>query len=175
MAKLLIIEGLERSGKSTQVQILRQLPNVKGISLKNKEPFDIVKNMGDYHYGMHVIMLEVYKEFPDCTFVLDRSFISEFVYSEWYNRKVTIHDNAIEQMFKENDVYLFYFHCCHDKYIERKPKNKNLLSEKDFNKQRDLFNKYYNKYSYLGNFHQIKTNIHDIEYCKNYIINTAKI
>ena len=86
MANIIILEGLSRTGKSSIAAELSEKLGFKSISIKNKMP-EYITNLAEFYHGIHVMTNEMYKAFPEETFILDRSFLSEIVYSKFFNRE----------------------------------------------------------------------------------------
>jgi thymidylate kinase len=146
MANLIILEGLSRTGKSTIAKNLAENNGFRSISIKNKMP-DFVENLHEYYHGMHVLANEVYRAFPEETFILDRSFLSELVYSKFFNRKtLSTQDESIADLLFDNNFVLVYFSNSYERYIQRGPKDRIIYTENDFVKQKDLFDWYFDKY-----------------------------
>lgn len=146
MANLIILEGLSRTGKSTISKFLSEKYGFRNISLKEKMPH-YVKNLPDFYHGMHTLFNEIYREFPNETFILDRSFISELVYSKFFNRPTYQNQSSvISDLLFDNNFVLIYLSNNYSSYIERKPKDRMIYTEKDFIEQKDLFDWFFNYY-----------------------------
>jgi thymidylate kinase len=146
MANIIILEGLSRTGKSTISKRLETEQGFRSISIKNKMP-EFVENLHEFYHGMHVLANEVYRTFPEETFVLDRSFLSELVYSKFFKRKtLATVDDSIANLLFDNNFILVYLSNSYERYIERIPKDRITYSEQDFVKQKDLFDWYFDKY-----------------------------
>jgi len=139
MANLIILEGVSRTGKSTITQFLSKKYGFKNISLVNKMP-ESVENLPDFYHGIHTISNEFFKAFDKETFVLDRSFISELVYSKFFKRKSYINeDMVIADLLHDNNFVIINLNNTHKEYLNRSPKDKKIYSYSDFSKQKDLF------------------------------------
>lgn len=146
MANIIILEGLSRSGKSTISKELSEKYGFKNISIKNKMP-DYVEHLPDFYHGMHLISNEFFKEFKDDTFVLDRSFLSELVYSRFFERTSYINNGSIiNDLLFDNNFIFVYLTNIHKKYIERSPKDSIVYTEDQFSRQKDLFEWYFDIY-----------------------------
>jgi hypothetical protein len=116
---------------------------------------------------MHLTLSAVIKQFPNETFILDRSFISELVYSKFFKRETyETQGNLIEDLLYNNNFIVAYFSGTYANYKDRNPKDVIIYSEKDFIQQKDLFDWYFCKYKDLdmsdewqSRFVEIDTNI----------------
>ena len=177
MAHLIILEGLSRTGKSTISEDLQKRFGFRSISIKNKMP-EFIQNYHEFYHGIHVLANEMFKAFPDETFILDRSFLSELVYSKFFNREtLATQDDTITNLLLDNNFVLVYFSNCYGRYIERGPKDRIIYTEQDFQKQKDLFDWYFNKYqndcdseTWNQKFIEINTVENSIERSKEFII-----
>lgn len=145
MANLIILEGLSRTGKST---ISKALGNkgFRSISIKDKMP-EYVTNLHEFYHGMHLISNEMYRAFPEETFIVDRSFLSDLVYSKFFGRKTLCNQSEItSNILLENNFLLVYLSSTYERYIQRGPKDRTVYTEEDFVKQKDLFDWYFQKY-----------------------------
>lgn len=139
MANLIILEGVSRTGKSTISKQIAEEFGFRNFSIKTKMP-EYVDNLPDFYHGMHILANELFRAFPDETFILDRSFLSELVYSKFFNRKSYINnDQVISDLLLDNKFLLVLLDNNHQQYINRGPKDKIIYSEIDFLKQKDLF------------------------------------
>jgi thymidylate kinase len=146
MANLIILEGLSRTGKSTITKELSKKYGFRNISIKEKMP-DYVTNLQDFYHGIHIFSNLIYREFPNESFILDRSFLSELVYSKFFNRPThqTKCDSVADLLF-DNNFVLINFSNSYEKYLERQPKDKIIYTQEDFIKQKDLFDWHFNQY-----------------------------
>jgi thymidylate kinase len=176
MANLIILEGVSRTGKSSITKLLSDKFGFREISIKNKMP-DFIDNLPDFYHGMHVITNEFFKAFPNETFILDRSFLSELVYSRSFGRKTYItQDDSIPDMLHDNKFLLVNLTTTHQEYLNRIPKDKKVYSFQEFNTQKDLFYYYFEHYKcshpsrvWQSNFLEIDTNENTIEQCVSFI------
>lgn len=185
MANLIILEGVSRTGKSSICKALSEKYGYKNISVADKMPY-FIDNLPDFYHGMHVISNEFFKSFENETFILDRSFISELVYSKFFNRNSYIAiDDTICSLLHDNQFVIINLITTHQEYLKRIPKDKKIYSFHEFNKQKDLFYWYYEnfktKYSdsdWTNRFTEIDTNQFSIDNCidqiQNLIINNFK-
>lgn len=172
MANLIILEGVSRTGKSSITTMLSEKHGFRNISVKNKQP-EFIENLPDFYHGMHVMANEFFKSFKDETFVLDRSFISELVYSKSFNRKTYISkDDLITDLLHDNNFILINLITTHQEYLNRLPKDKKIYTFQEFNKHKDLFFYYteqfktkYSKNDWQNKFIEIDTNQNSIEKC----------
>lgn len=188
MANLIILEGLSRTGKSTITKNLSERFGFRNISLKEKMPQEV--SLPDFYHGIHMISNEFFRSFPDETFILDRSFLSEMVYSKFFGRKTFVtHDMIIADLLHDNNFVLIHLDNSHKEYMNRSPKDRQIYSFEEFNKQKDLFYWFYESYktkysreNWQNRFMEIDTTENDISktielieshLIKNQIINKA--
>jgi thymidylate kinase len=146
MANLIILEGLSRTGKTTIAENLQRELNYRKISIKNKIP-ETIENYHEFYHGIHIMANEMFKAFPEETFILDRSFLSEIVYSQFFLRPSLIYkDQIIEDLLFDNTFTLVFLDSNYQNYIERNPKDRIVFSEEDFIKQKDLFQWHFYNY-----------------------------
>jgi thymidylate kinase len=139
MANLIILEGLSRTGKSTISKSIAEEFGFRNFSIKTKMP-EYVENLPDFYHGMHILANELFKTFPNETFILDRSFLSELVYSKFFDRKSYINnDQIISDLLLDNKFLLVLLDNNHQQYINRGPKDKIVYDEREFINQKDLF------------------------------------
>lgn len=132
---------------------------------------DYIESLPDFYHGMHVIANEFFSSFPLETFVLDRSFISELVYSKCFDRKTYINaDSVIADLLHDNNFVLINLSTTHQEYLNRLPKDKKIYSDLEFNKQKDTFyyffehfKCYYPTKSWQNRFYEIDTNQYGID------------
>jgi len=176
MANLIILEGISRTGKSSITKMLSEKFGFRYISVKNKMP-EYVKNLPDFYHGMHIIANEFFSTFQDETFILDRSFISELVYSKSFNRPSYItSDNIIADILHDNRFVIINLSTTHNEYLNRLPKDKKIYSYDEFTHQKDLFyyfyehfKCYYDNKDWKSRFLEIDTNQFSIEESFNQI------
>ena len=106
MAKLIILEGLSRTGKTTISNKLKEEGFGRIISLVDKRPDNT--DIQSFYKGVGLISNEFYKALPEETFILDRSFLSELVYCEFFEREPSVNEEYIKDLFENNEVILFY-------------------------------------------------------------------
>jgi thymidylate kinase len=145
MANLIILEGLSRTGKTSISRLISSNYGYRSLSVKNKMP-DYVKNLPDFYHGMQVYSNEIFRAFPDQTFILDRSFLSELVYSQFFNRSTYIKEDGIIDDLLQNNFILIYLNNDHTNYMKRSPKDKIIYSDNEFNQQKILFDQFFNEY-----------------------------
>ncbi len=175
MANLIILEGLSRTGKSSICNILGERHKISTISHAQKMP-SYVKNLPDFYHGMHLTFSHLIKQFPNETFILDRSFLSELVYSKFFKRKsYETEGNLIEDLLFNNNFIIVYLSNTYSHYISRKPKDAIIYSEKDFIQQKDLFDWYFSKYADLRSSDEWKSRFVEIDTTVNDIYNTIEI
>jgi thymidylate kinase len=175
MAKLVILEGLSRTGK-TSISEHFQHEGFKNISVKNKMP-DYVKNLPDFYHGMHIITNLFLKE-SNMNIVLDRSFLSEMVYSKFFGRSTYIYEgDVVNDLLENNDFTFVYLTNNHDTYLKRTPKDRIIYNKNEYWIQRDLFDQYYESLKnrnedWSNRFVKIDTTENSIENCIHIINNT---
>lgn len=172
MANLIILEGVSRTGKSSITSMLSEKHGFRSISVKNKQP-EFIENLPDFYHGMHIVANEFFKAFNEETFVLDRSFISELVYSRAFGRKTYINkDDLITDFLHDNNFLLINLITTHQEYLNRLPKDKKVYTYDEFNNHKDLFFYYtehfkthYTHKKWQSSFIEIDTNQNSIEKC----------
>lgn len=137
MAKLIILEGLSRTGKTTISNKLEFEGFGRIISLVDKRPIDT--DIQSFYKGVASISNEFYKAFPEETFILDRSFLSELVYCEFFERELSAEDNYVKDLLENNEVILFYLYNDYSDYQKRSPKDRHIFTEDEYEKLRKLF------------------------------------
>jgi len=162
MAKLLIFEGIERCGKGSMIDLLHDWHGFAKIQAENKQPDGIEFNqLGILYEGMHQFAASMYKCLGG-SFLIDRFFISEFVYSKTFDRKSYMSFEYIQELCSDNEVIVFYLENNYTDYINRGPKNKVLLSSIQYYEMTLLFNEYINQIeSKISNITIHKINTHD--------------
>lgn len=168
MAKLIILEGLSRTGKTTISNRLKEEGFGRIISLVDKRPIDT--DIQSFYKGVGLISNEFYKAFPEETFILDRSFLSELVYCDFFEREPSLDNEFINDMLTNNEVTLFYLYNDYSDYQKRSPKDRHIFTEEEYEKLRTLFvNK---KLNLSIESFSIDTSTNNLEQVYNIIKNT---
>ena len=167
MAKLIILEGLSRTGKTTISNNLKNEGIGRIISLKEKRPEDC--DVASFYKGIGLISNEFYKAFPEETFILDRSFLSEFVYSKFFRRPDSTNREFVEDLLTNNEVIQFYLHNTYEDYLKRSPKDRYIYTEEDYSKITNLFER--KLFEYKTNTLSIDTSKNDLQQVYNLIKN----
>lgn len=142
MAKLIIFEGIERCGKGSMIDILHEQHGIKKLEPKPKQPVTIpFEHLGILYEGVHQFAEQLYK-IVDETFLIDRYFLSEFVYAKQFKRNLYMMIEYIKDLCDNNTVVMFYLQNTYEDYIDRGPKNKILLSKDDYEYMTALFRQY---------------------------------
>ena len=137
MAKLIILEGLSRTGKTTISNRLKDEGLGRIISLVDKRPINT--DIQSFYKGIGLISNEFYKAFPEETFILDRSFLSELVYCDFFERQPSADKEYIDDLLENNEVILFYLYNDYSDYQKRSPKDRHIFTEDEYEKLRKLF------------------------------------
>jgi thymidylate kinase len=137
MAKLIILEGLSRTGKTTISNRLKEERFGRIISLVDKRPSDT--DIQSFYKGVGSISNEFYKAFPEETFILDRSFLSELVYCDFFERQSSVNEEFLNDMLSNNKVTLFYLYNDYKDYQDRSPKDRHIFTEDEYEKLRKSF------------------------------------
>lgn len=166
MCKLIILEGLSRTGKTTIANNLRDNSYGRIVSLKEKMPE--CKDMTSFYKGCFYSYDAFFEAFPDETFILDRSFLSEMVYPEFFERPKSIDANYIFDFVNNHDIHLFLLTNEHSDYVKRSPKDRYKYTEDDYKILTYLFNQNLGKVE-----RYINSNI--IDTSKNSIIETITL
>tara|TARA_R110001606_G_scaffold340064_1_gene488205 strand:- start:165 stop:731 length:567 start_codon:yes stop_codon:yes gene_type:complete len=170
MANIIILEGLSRTGKSSITKYFAEKYDYRNISFKNKMP-EYVEHLPDFYHGIHTLFNQIYREFPNETFILDRSFLSELVYSKFFNRKTyQKQSDVVTNLLFDNNFLLVYLSNNFTNYKERIPKDKVIFSEKDFLEQKDSFSWYFEHFknhshcdTWKNKFLRVDTTVKSIE------------
>jgi thymidylate kinase len=78
----IIIDGVDKTGKTTTCQLLSKLLNMPIVKMK-----DMSKHFKDRPEEASEIFNKTIAQFSDFSFILDRGFPSSLVYNKYYNRK----------------------------------------------------------------------------------------
>ena len=130
MAKLIILEGLSRTGKTTIANDLKDHGYGRIVSIKNKMPE--CEDFTSFYKGCFFAYDAFFDAFPDETFILDRSFLSEMVYPKFYDRVQSITANYIMDFITKHDIHLFMLGNLHKDYMDRGPKDSYVYSSDDY-------------------------------------------
>ena len=130
MAKLIILEGLSRTGKTTISNHLCENGFGRIISLKEKMPEGC--DLASFYKGTFYSYDAFFKAFPDETFILDRSFLSEMVFSQFFNRECQISEDYIAEFLDNHDIAMYYLTNTHRDYIKRGPKDRHIYTEQEY-------------------------------------------
>ena len=130
MAKLIILEGTSRTGKTTIANYLKDNGYGRIISLKNKMPDDC--DLTSFYKGTFMSYDDFFQAFPEETFILDRSFLSEMVYPDFFGRPTSIDANYIFDFVHNHEIHLFLLTNKHSDYVERGPKDRYKYTEDDY-------------------------------------------
>ena len=138
MATLIILEGLSRTGKTTIANHLRDKDYGRIVSLKEKIPE--CKDLTSFYKGCFFSYDAFFEAFPDQTFILDRSFLSEMVYPEFFERSKSIDSPYIYNFVNNHDIHLFMLTNTHKDYIARGPKDRYTFTSNDYTVLDYMFN-----------------------------------
>jgi len=172
MAKLIILEGLSRTGKTSIAKDLCDNNFGRIISLKEKMPDHC--DLASFYKGTFFSYDAFFNAFPDETFILDRSFMSEMVYSKFFGRIPAINNKYIVDFFIDHDIKLFYLWNEHLDYMKRGPKDRIVYDAKDYARLKTLFERAFLTCSELNHaqnahFQTINTSEYNIEQSINLI------
>ena len=137
MAKLIILEGLSRTGKTTIANDLKDHGYGRIVSIKNKMPE--CEDLTSFYKGCFYSYDAFFDAFPDETFILDRSFLSEMVYPKFYQRPQSISANYIMDFVTKHDIHLFMLGNLHKDYMDRGPKDSYIYTNEDYLILENLF------------------------------------
>jgi thymidylate kinase len=165
MAKIIVFEGIERCSKSTMIDMLDGQYGKK-MDPGKKQPEHIkFEDLGVLYEGMHQFAEKFFKLVDD-TFLIDRFFASEFVYSDHFDRRTCMTIDYVKELCDNNEVHMFYMENTHRDYINRGPKNKIKLSDIDWLNMQNLFENYIRLFEDQVpklNIHRINTTNKDIQ------------
>ena len=131
MAKLIILEGLSRTGKTTIANHLRDKGCGRIVSIKDKMPE--CEDLTSFYKGCFYSYDAFFEAFPDETFILDRSFLSEMVYPKLFDRPKAINAKYIFDFVNKHQIHLFHLTNTFTDYIDRGPKDRYKYTEDDYN------------------------------------------
>jgi hypothetical protein len=137
MCKLIILEGLSRTGKTTIANHLRDNGYGRIVSIQDKMPQ--CEDLTSFYKGCFYSYDAFFEAFPNETFILDRSFLSEMVYPKFYNRDPSISSNYILDFITKHDIHLFMLGNVHKDYIDRGPKDSYTYTSDDYLILENLF------------------------------------
>ena len=146
MTKLIIVEGMDNTGKSTLINQYKQVrtalnPDVKiEVIHMEKPPQDISKEeLSVFQHNVYMKMIDNLRDLnarrdPPDYIILDRAWISEYVYGPYYrNRDKTeiILDNLVIEerildLFGNRSVYLIFLYVNNLDFIKSKEDGKSL-------------------------------------------------
>lgn len=174
MAKIIIIDGLSRTGKTSICNKLEESDNGRIISLKLKMPIGL--DIYSFYKGVGLISMEFYKAFPNEIFILDRSFLSELVFSNFFKRRPSITESEINQLCKENEVQLYLMLNTFEDYLKRSPKDSYIYNQNEYNLLRTEFISCETKYNkQLKNSIIIDTSNQEFTIQKSYELIKSKL
>ena len=111
---ILIVEGANRTGKSTMIEALEKLAENSGIEfslynsrINNNEHAGITPE-GMYAYAKSVISDLLKEDTNEKLIVFDRFHISEFVYGEAFRGYTNMHMQKIDDMLRVMDAKVLY-------------------------------------------------------------------
>ncbi len=179
MSKLIIIEGLDNTGKSTLINRLSSLLNKIKVNTKikiihlTKPPKDL-KDMSysDYahkYYDDLIKEISLYKYDNYDYIILDRAWLSEYVYGYLYRNReklelvedILLYDYKVLELFTKDDVYLYTLYA--DVNFLQNNDDNNSLSNNNIDliyKETVLFKNAFNA-SIIYNKHMICVNNED--------------
>ena len=80
-----------------------------------------------------------FRAFPNETFILDRSILSEMVYSKFFGRTRAFDNTYLTEFIESHDIKLFYLWNDHLDYMKRGPKDRIIYDAKDYSRLKNLF------------------------------------
>lgn len=141
MANIIIVDGPSRGGKSTFCQRLhKNLVGSQYVTFDKKMPEGV--DLPSYYLGMITQAIAQTAQLPkEQVIIKDRYITAELVYPAVFNRKSLITSDIIYEAFKGHQVLLIILDASYEDYIERKPKENFIYTEKQFELTRKLFRK----------------------------------
>ena len=170
MAKLIILEGLSRTGKTSIAKDLCDNGFGRIISLKEKMPEGC--DLSSFYKGTFFSYDAFFKAFPEETFILDRSFLSEIVYSKFFGRTQAIDNDYLYHFFDTHEIKLFYLWNEHFDYMKRGPKDRIVYNANDYARLKNLFGTSlidYDSHNQPAYFTAINTSTKNLEQTTNLI------
>jgi thymidylate kinase len=159
---IIILEGLDGSGKNTIGETLSKELNLTFFQESSKHNFSFKKEKDKWEYfvtGINCFSLDLFNSFDD--FIKDRFHLSEYTYSNFFNRKSHLDFSTIEENLSNinKDIFLVYLDVDYETSYKRTlPKNdEGIYDSNEFNIQRGLLNESFNK----SKLKKIKINSND--------------
>ena len=95
-----------------------------------------------------------FRAFPNETFILDRSILSEMVYSKFFGRTRAFDNTYLTEFIESHDIKLFYLWNDHLDYMKRGPKDRIIYDAKDYSRLKNLFGQSIIELEWLDNFYK---------------------
>ena len=153
----IIFEGLDRVGKGTQIKMLQVDPffrkdsrvfhTMHHGSLPYTDEKDHIKHSSELYASMFRLMV---MNRESCEFIFDRSHLGESVYAPLYRKYSGDYVFSIENKYTkalENELYLIVLVSDPSVVISRDDGNSFYKTEKDVQKEIDMFEKAFKKSS----------------------------
>lgn len=176
MQKVIIIEGHDRSGKTTVADLVAKHFNTEVFMTNSRECFADLKsdssNLAKFNYFLALYISKLNdSQSINKPIIIYRSFLSEMVYSDLFNRQTdTFYNVMTDAIFHELEAKVFLLkNTKTDKY------NDDMTSDEDIKKSIELFDYY--RDAIQCDIIEIETHGHDaIEYASKIInhINTKE-
>lgn len=140
MAKLFVLEGVERCGKTSLMRMLKENNHEIVINTEEKFPQYLPEEQKKpYTLGFHDAYINIFNN-SNKIYFLDRFFLSELCFSKFKKRNSYINADYIKKIVKDNLVVTFYLHNTYSDYLLRGPKNK-MLTEAQYQELQFIFEK----------------------------------
>ena len=85
------------------------------ISLKEKMPDGC--DLASFYKGTFYSYDAFFRAFPEETFILDRSFVSEMVYSQFFGRVCQISNDYVSEFLETHDIQIYFLTNSHLDYM----------------------------------------------------------
>lgn len=146
----IIIEGLHDTGKSTLVQKLIEMYHFSQFESKRLFPEFAsarISNVTDFAFGTNCSIVWMTKMFCKSNVLFDRLHVSEYAYSQAFNRidqkQAMQRFKVVDENLSKYDVGLIYLHCDYKHVLSRKKDKNNVYNEQDYYELKRHFDEIY--------------------------------
>jgi thymidylate kinase len=120
MARIIILDGPSRTGKSTITDYLCNTFGWKHVQIEERRPKGY--DLRSFYKGIWDATVSVLNQFNDETFVMDRFIFTELAYAKVLNREPCITRDDVLGVLINHEVKVFYLTNTYDEYRQRSPK-----------------------------------------------------
>lgn len=129
MARIIILDGPSRTGKSTITENLCKKHGWKHVQIEKRRPKGY--DLRSFYRGIWDATMSILPQFENETFVMDRFIFTELAYASILGRKPCIEDSEALSVLTSNDVFIFYLTNTFEEYRSRSPKEGYTKSQHD--------------------------------------------